>query len=128
MKHTHLTPIRSVLVESRDYSDTYGNTYSSAALWINGGFVGVFGLAYGSPEVLEDYQVTPYLEAVGILPQTPAGEYASHLRNRLKELGADYYLTQDHTTRRRCWQNTELEEEAELWALLLRREKNRVTA
>lgn len=129
MKETINRPaIRSVLLECRSYRDTAGNTNTSAAVWINGGFIGVLGLRYGSPEVLEHYALTPYLERAGIIPEPTPGEYASHLRYRLADIGADYYFTQEATTRRRCWKDTEIEEGAILWQTLEIRERSRVTA
>lgn len=105
-------------MECRSYRDTAGNTNSSAALWINGGFIGVFGVQYGTPEVLEHYTVTPYLESVGVLADTPRGEYSPHIRNRLKAMGVDYYQTESRGRLKDQWRETELPSQFELWDLL----------
>jgi hypothetical protein len=111
MSPATLTNIGSVLVEARTWRDgTFGNNYTAAYLWVNGRPIGSFGFQYGSPEMLEHYEIEPYLEAVGVLPPVEPGTYAPHLRYRLKALGVDYYLTQSTTLKRGLWKVTELPE------------------
>jgi hypothetical protein len=92
--------IRSVFLECRQWRDkTAGETYTSAALWINGRTVAYFALQYGGVDNMED-TAGLYLERVGVLPG-PDGY--RHLARRLRELGTDYYTATEWRTRRECW-------------------------
>lgn len=96
------TTINSVLVECRGYRDTYGQDNTSARLWINGRGVAVFPLQYGSPSVLEEYTVRAYLIECGILAD---GANWRYLGNRVRDLGADYYVTEAWGKRSQCFKH-----------------------
>ena len=112
--------VRSVLLECRTWLDAYAQGHTGACLWINGGFVGFFGVAYGRADDLEHYRAAPWLESVGLLP--PAGDIHSGHR-RIKEAVTDYYMTDTMVSRRRdAYPREQLPTREELWALLARRE------
>jgi|694.fasta_scaffold22041_19 hypothetical protein len=108
--------IRSVFLECRQWHDkTANNTYTSAALSINGRGVGYFPLQYGDIEVLER-SVALYLERVGILP--PDSENLRHLSYRIRAINADYYAASEWRTKLVCWLSGEQLTAEELWAEL----------
>jgi hypothetical protein len=114
--------IRSVFLECRQWRDkTAGETYTSAALAINGRGVAYFALQYGAVENMED-TAGLYLERVGIL-DGPSD--LRHLSYRMRALGADYYTATEWRIRRECWlsgeQLTAEELRAELTADYFRR-------
>jgi hypothetical protein len=91
--------IRSVFLGCRQWRDkTAGETYTSAALWINGRTVAYFALQYGGVEMMEDTAAL-YLESVGAID----GPDYHHLGRRMREIGADYYIAKEWRTRRECW-------------------------
>jgi hypothetical protein len=91
--------IRSVFLECRQWRDkTAGETYTSAALWINGRAVAYFALQYGGAEMMEDTAAL-YLESVGAID----GPGYHHLSRRMREIGVDYYTAKEWRTRRECW-------------------------
>jgi len=95
--------IRSVFLECRQWRDkTAGETYTSAALWINGRTVAYFALQYGGVEMMEDTAAL-YLESVGAID----GPDYHHLRRRLREMGVDYYTATEWRTRRDTWRSGE---------------------
>ena len=95
--------IRSVFLECRQWRDkTAGETYTSAALWVNQRVVAYFPLQYGGLEIMED-TAGRYLERVGVLP----GPNGYHLRRRMRELGVDYYTATEWRTRRETWRDGE---------------------
>jgi len=92
--------LQSVFLECRQWRDkTHGETYTSAALWINGRTVAYFGLQYGPLENMEDTAAL-YLESVGAID---GSDHYRHLSRRLRELGADYYTAKEWRIRRECW-------------------------
>ena len=96
--------IRSVFLECRQWRDKpAGETYTSAALWINGRTVAYFALQYGPLENMEDTAAL-YLERVGILPNDRPYSY---LGNRIRGIGADYYTAKEWRTRRETWRDGE---------------------
>jgi hypothetical protein len=114
--------IRSVFIECRQWRDkTYGETYTSAALEINGRGVAYFALQWGGVENMED-TVGLYLERVGIL-DGPSD--LRHLSYRIRALGADYYTATQWRLKRECYlsgeQLTPEELRAELSANYYRR-------
>lgn len=109
------TPIRSVLLETRSYRDTYGETNTSALLCVNGRLVAAFPLHYGSPAITEEYHAAPYLEAVGVLSE---GDRHRALGNRLRALGVDYYLTEAVMRRRDCFKHALQVTAEDFWAEL----------
>jgi hypothetical protein len=114
--------ISSVFLECRQWRDkTYGETYTSAALAINGRGVAYFALQYGDVENMED-TAGLYLERVGIL-DGPSD--LRHLSYRIRALGADYYTATQWRLKRECWlsgeQLTPEELRAELTADYFRR-------
>jgi hypothetical protein len=108
--------VRSVFLECRQWRDkTANNTYTSAALSINGRGVGYFPLQYGEIETLET-SVGLYLERVGILPAD--SDNLRHLSYRIRAIGADYYRASEWRTRAVCWLSGEQLTAEELWAEL----------
>lgn len=92
--------IRSVFLECRQWRDkTAGETYTSAALWINGRTVAYFALQYGALENMEDTAAL-YLESVGAID---GPDHYRHLSYRVRDMGADYYTAKEWRTRRECW-------------------------
>ena len=92
--------IRSVFLECRQWRDkTYGETYTSAALWINGRTVAYFGLQYGGVDMMEDTAAL-YLESVGAID---GPDHYRPLSRRIRELGADYYTASQWRIRRETW-------------------------
>lgn len=115
-------PIRSVFIECRQWRDkTAGQTYTSAALAINGRGVAYFALQWGGLEEMEN-TAGLYLERVGILPGPSDLRYLSR---RIRALGADYYTAREWRLKRECWlsgeQLTAEELRAELSADYFRR-------
>ena len=107
MTNTVADIVRSILLDAQQWRDTYGNTYSSGRVKINGLMIGYLGAQYGDADTLEDYALTPYLESVGLLPvEEPP---ASHLSHRLRRLGIDYYQTRANGPKRSLVKHTELE-------------------
>ena len=94
------TTIRSVAVECRQWSDSYGQTHSSAALWINNRYAAAFSPRYGSESVLEDYEIAPYLESIGIV--SPLDQHRA-ITNRCRANGVDYYLFTTQHKKRNCF-------------------------
>ena len=91
--------LQSVFLECRQWRDkTAGETYTSAALWINGRAVAYFALQYGGVDMMEDTAAL-YLESVGAID----GPDYHHLGRRMRELGADYYTAKEWRTRRDTW-------------------------
>lgn len=91
--------IRSVFLECRQWRDkTAGETYTSAALHLNGRRVAIFGLQYGGLENMEDTAAL-YLEKVELLPP----DNLRHLSRRFRELGIDYYYATEWRIRRETW-------------------------
>ena len=127
MSTTAFPKIRSVLLECQTWRDTYGNPYTSARLWINGGFIGTFAYRYGQPEDLIWYDLEPYLERVGIFEPRPAGEYAGHARGRLRALGVDFYSTESKGRYRDLIREDNLEDAETLAETLTRRESHYLT-
>lgn len=115
--------IRSVFLECRTWVDSMSNPYTSAHVWINGRCVGSFSRRYGRAEDVATYDLEPYLERVGILPATPAGQYSPHVRNRLTAVGVDYYEATALRSRRQLATEEELEDADTLTATLIRREQ-----
>ena len=114
--------IRSVFLECRQWRDkTAGETYTSAALQIDGRLVAYFALQYGGLEIMEN-TAGLYLERVGILP---GPSDLRHLSYRIRGLGADYYTAREWRLKRECWlsgeQLTAEELRAELSADYFRR-------
>lgn len=107
--------IRSVLLETRTYRDTAGQANTSGLLCLNGRLVAAFALHYGAPAITEEYHAAPYLEAVGVLPET---DRHRSLGNRVRALGADYYLTEAVMKRRDCFRHSHALEASELWTEL----------
>ena len=108
-------PIRSVLLETRSYRDTYGQTNTSALLCVNGRLVAAFPLHYGSPAILEEYHAAPYLEAVGVLSES---DRHRALGNRLRALGMDYYKTEAVMKRRDSFKHALQVTAADFWSEL----------
>lgn len=114
--------VRSLLLECRTWLDAYAQGHTGACLWINGGFVGFFGVAYGRADDLEHYRAAPWLESVGLIPPTEESLIISAHR-RIKEAVTDYYMTDMMVSRRRdAYPRHQLPTREELWALLARRE------
>jgi len=91
--------ITSVFLECRQWRDrTAGETYTSAALWINGRTVAYFALQYGGVDNMEDTAAL-YLESVGAID----GPGYHHLRRRMRELGVDYYTATEWRNKRETW-------------------------
>lgn len=91
--------IRSVFLECRQWRDkTAGETYTSAALHLNGRRVAIFGLQYGGLENMEDTAAL-YLERVELLPPNSR----THIARRFRELGIDYYTATEWRIRRETW-------------------------
>lgn len=109
------TPIRSVLLETRTYRDSAGNPNTGALLCLNGRLVAAFALHYGAPAITEEYHAAPYLEAVGVLSEN---DRHRALGNRIRALGADYYLTEAVMKRRDCFRHSHALEASELWSEL----------
>lgn len=108
--------IRSVFLECRQWRDkSAGNTYTSAALWINGRTVAYFALQYGGLENMEDTAAL-YLESVGLL--APA-EYYDTLARRVRAVAADYYTATEWRIRRETWLHGETLTAEELRAELM---------
>lgn len=93
-------PLRSVFLECRQWRDaTAGETYTSAALWINGRVVAYLPLEYGALENMEDTAAL-YMEKVGLID---GPDHYRHLSRRIRELGADYYTAREFRIKRECW-------------------------
>jgi len=92
--------IRSVAIECRQWSDSYGQTHSSAALWINNRYAAAFSLRYGDESVLEDKEIAPYLESLGIV--SPLDQHRA-LTNRCRANGVDYYQFTTQHKKRDCF-------------------------
>lgn len=142
MKHNTSDLVRNLLLECRTWIDGYGHGHTGACLWINGGFVGFFGVAYGRADDLEHYRAAPYLESVGVIPGAgyiprnnrrvrgtgvipPVGViYSAH--RRISDAVRDYYKTDTFVSRRRdAYPREQLPSRAELWELLVSREQLR---
>lgn len=91
--------IRSVFLECRQWRDkTAGQTYTSAALHLNGRRVAIFGLQYGGLENMEETAAL-YLERVELL----APDNGTHIARRFREAGIDYYYATEWRIRRETW-------------------------
>lgn len=91
--------IRSVFLECRQWRDkTAGQTYTSAALHLNGRRVAIFGLQYGGLENMEETAAL-YLERVELLPP----DNRTHIARRFREAGIDYYYATEWRIRRETW-------------------------
>lgn len=115
--------IRSVVVECRQWADSYGQPHSSGALWVNGRFIASFPLRYGAASVLEEYEIAPYLESLGIVSQ-----FDQHrgINNRVRASGADYYLFATWHKKRDCFRSEHRVTPLELAEELAREENIRV--
>lgn len=79
---------RSLFIEGREWFDkTYGNSYFSARIWVDGEIVGVLPFQYGYGHQYE-YEAQKWLFSEGYLPQE--NKY-KHLTFIARELGFDFY-------------------------------------
>lgn len=79
------TKIRSIFIDGRAWYDrTYGNTYHSVRVWINGQVIGAQGMTYGYGE---QYQET----ARRLIGRVVGLDYQSF--HDLRNMGIDVYAT-----------------------------------
>ena len=87
---------RSILVEVREWSDkTFGNTYWSSRIWVNGERWCVLTFRYG----YEDHGVYESIKELvlnGILPTECNGRGWGYI----KDLGIDFYYTKSKALKR----------------------------
>lgn len=89
---------RSLFVEGRLWTDkTFGNTYFSARVWVDGHIIFTIPFEYGYGDQYL-YRTAQELEARGYLPP----EYAKNkaLWSARDEFGIDYYYTATHCNKR----------------------------
>lgn len=83
--------LRSIMVEGRLWRDkTYGNTYNSSRLWVNGQLVQILEMRYGYGD---QYIYEALREAVkaGLLPAEFDGNRAPS--SVAREMGVDFYAS-----------------------------------
>jgi len=85
---------RSLFIEAREWTDkTYGNSYFSARVWVDGQIVAVLPFQYG----YEDHYKSVCMEKLfnlGYISEDYAKRGAHILRD---EFGIDYYYTKTNT-------------------------------
>ena len=85
---------RSLFIEGREWHDkTYGNTYFSARLWVDGGQVAILTFQYGYGDQYL-YEAQKKLLELGYLPQE--GKSAG-LWSIAQEQGFDFYSSKTTT-------------------------------
>lgn len=88
---------RSLFIETKEWHDkTYGNTYFSARIWIDGEIVHTLGFQYGYGNQSE-YESQKWLLANYYLPQEGKNRALSYI---LKDLGIDYYYAKSSVNKR----------------------------
>jgi hypothetical protein len=77
---------KSLFIEGREWHDkTYGNSYFSARIWVDGGQVAILTLQYGYGDQYL-YEAQRKLVELGYLPESNRG-----LWSIANELGFDFY-------------------------------------
>lgn len=88
---------RSLFVETREWHDkTYGNTYFSARIWVDGHIVGTLGFQYGYGDQ-SLYEAQKWLLANDYLPQEDKNGALSYVT---RNLGIDFYHAKTNVTKR----------------------------
>ena len=88
---------RSVFVETREWHDkTYGNTYFSARIWIDGNIIETLGFQYGYGNQSE-HEAHQWLVSNGYVAEETKNHALSYV---LRHMGIDYYHAKTSVTKR----------------------------
>lgn len=94
---------RSLFIEGREWFDkTYGNSYFSARVWVDGEVVGVLPFQYGYGNQYE-YEAQKWLLSEGYLPQE---NKHNHLTFLARELGFDFYSSKSYHKKSEMFKET----------------------
>ena len=92
--NTDLKIERSLFIEAREWTDkTYGNSYFSARIWVDGGQVAILPFQYGYGEQFL-YEAQKKLLELGYLPQEGKNQ---GLWSIAQQNGFDFYSSKTNT-------------------------------
>lgn len=96
MEYAYKPATRSIFIDIREWRDkTYGNTYYSAIVSVDGDWVFTTGMSYGyGDQAIHD--AAKELQALGIIPELGRSAATYELRN----LGLDFYYARRDVPKR----------------------------